>query len=456
MSSSITQSFFLFFSDYYRGGNGLSEDYYVRDGNLKEGMYCAALYDKFWHRAQVLSANYETNEFSVCYFDYGTRAILPKAEIRRMDVKFLYLPAQAIKCRLKGIKPPNYLPKWPVTSGEFFLEIVLKCLEDGLVCQVDVHDVNDHLYVVSLYDTVTNDLPEGVKVTKALVDLGHAEYDSNKYVPLQSHVDIISPMVKYKQIRLPDSTNFIKEILKKKAMEDQSKQNGLKKAPLSNRVLNVVSKPNAVSSSVPHAVPSVAPNAVPKAMAIAVSSAGLIAVPNAVPNVVLNALANSMSTPVPNPMMKPMPNPMPKVVQIQPNAQGAASLECLKESGPSSSFSKIHDKSQSIIFEDFQSEASTHRLQKEAPILESLQQLQVITSPPIRIDTISLKSHSEDIHVIHINGRPFMTSCEISELFPKWKKQDLLKKMLKLKKVKYESLEIKSDKYEELFEECIV
>ena len=72
------------------------------------------------------------------------------------------------------------------------------------------------------------------------------------------------------------------------------------------------------------------------------------------------------------------------------------------------------------------------------------------------IENITLTSCGITLHVIFFEEKAYMTSTEISELFPKWNKKDLLLKMLKLKKFKSEDIFINPDEHQELYESCVM
>lgn len=72
------------------------------------------------------------------------------------------------------------------------------------------------------------------------------------------------------------------------------------------------------------------------------------------------------------------------------------------------------------------------------------------------IQNITLSSCDVTIHVICFEEKAYMTSTEISELFPKWNKKDLLLKMLKLKKIKSDDIFINPEEHLELYELCVI
>ena len=81
------------------------EEHYSSDQeivtSITVGTFCVARYeDGGWYRAQV--AGVEGENIDVFYIDYGDSATLPLSSIRSLKPKFSSLPAQAVKCSLKG------------------------------------------------------------------------------------------------------------------------------------------------------------------------------------------------------------------------------------------------------------------------------------------------------------------------------------------------------------------
>ena len=63
-----------------------------------------------------------------------------------------------------------------------------------------------------------------------------------------------------------------------------------------------------------------------------------------------------------------------------------------------------------------------------------------------------------ELHVFNLYKQPYVISAEVSSLFPKWKKKDHLSKMIKLKKLNIQSIDISnlSDGHETFFEQCLI
>ena len=92
--------------------------------SVSAGSFCVAQYeDGGWYRAQVTQVQGES--IDVFYIDYGDAATLPLSSVRSLRPNFSLLPAQAIKCLLKGCstndQPENF--KDVVLEQEFQLQV---------------------------------------------------------------------------------------------------------------------------------------------------------------------------------------------------------------------------------------------------------------------------------------------------------------------------------------------
>ena len=92
--------------------------------SVSVGSFCVAQYeDGGWYRAQVTQVQGES--IDVFYIDYGDTATLPLSSARSLRPTFSLLPAQAIKCHLKGCssndQPENF--KDLILEQEFQLHV---------------------------------------------------------------------------------------------------------------------------------------------------------------------------------------------------------------------------------------------------------------------------------------------------------------------------------------------
>ena len=74
------------------------------------------------------------------------------------------------------------------------------------------------------------------------------------------------------------------------------------------------------------------------------------------------------------------------------------------------------------------------------------------------IKEISLVGHI--LHIFNLKEKPYISSAEVSSLFPRWKKKDHLRKMMKLKKQNIPCVEISrisaQEDHEWFFEQCLI
>ena len=138
-------------------------------------MYCAALYYGQWHRGFITKVDAKKRRCGVSYIDYGSIATLPMLEMRLLDTRFAQFPSQAFKCRLSGIKPSQGAYEWENAASREFLKMCNKVSWFGLMAKIEKVLEGEKLHVVKLYDTVTNDLPQGIVINEALVKLNYAE-----------------------------------------------------------------------------------------------------------------------------------------------------------------------------------------------------------------------------------------------------------------------------------------
>lgn len=85
-----------------------------------QGMICAAQFslDSAWYRAEIKKV--ETNKLIVFYVDYGNSEKVDRKKVRCIIQEYTILPVQAIKCRIRGIKPPG--KSWTINNnlGKYF------------------------------------------------------------------------------------------------------------------------------------------------------------------------------------------------------------------------------------------------------------------------------------------------------------------------------------------------
>ena len=131
------------------------------------------LYYKKWHRGQIYKYHQRSDCFTVKYIDYGTVGKVYRDEIRVLDIQFTRLPSQAIKSRLASIVPPFDL-EWNKEASKEFFKFIRKAGNLGMVGLVKGVFLQDKCICLWLYDTMTNDLPNGIQINHVLVRKGLA------------------------------------------------------------------------------------------------------------------------------------------------------------------------------------------------------------------------------------------------------------------------------------------
>jgi len=166
--------------DFYTSGPGISKKYLLSDDHCTQvGRTCAVLYlGNMWHRGIITDFNQESQMLSVYYNDYGSIAVVPRHHARILHPEFAELEGQAIICKLSGIIPNSTNGQWSTEAGNMVLKMAQDC--DGFlvaeIVNVLVHNEERTRYEleVVLYDTVTNDDPQGLIFSENLIDAGLA------------------------------------------------------------------------------------------------------------------------------------------------------------------------------------------------------------------------------------------------------------------------------------------
>ncbi|XP_054706758.1 tudor domain-containing 6-like [Uloborus diversus] len=146
------------------------------------GMICVAQFfqDSAWYRATIKKV--EKSSITVFYVDYGNSEAVDKKKIRAIIQDFTILPTQAIKCHLKGIKPPG--KSWQINSS------VSKYYEGDTWCKFLTKE-NDY-YVVEMTCNKKNVVLQLVQDGLALCDEPITE-KSKKVPQVQANRTIALP-----------------------------------------------------------------------------------------------------------------------------------------------------------------------------------------------------------------------------------------------------------------------
>ncbi|KAM6265892.1 tudor domain-containing protein 1 [Porphyrio hochstetteri] len=139
-------------------------------GNL----YCAQFTgDNLWYRAAV-TAYVSEDTVLVSYVDYGNFEALPLTRLHPMIPRLMDIPAQAIRCTLAGVKPPE--ETWTSKAISFMKQLV----EDKVLI-VKVVDKEDCKCVVELVDA---SVTPAIDLSSHLIEKGYAAVESKVALPV--------------------------------------------------------------------------------------------------------------------------------------------------------------------------------------------------------------------------------------------------------------------------------
>jgi len=163
-------------------------DYCIPLEDLTEGLDCAvnipAEKNNKWYRAVIKVQ--DGPAVQVFLHDFGGEATVPNTpeHLKSLLPQFSScMPAQAIRASLDvKLAPPSDCFSWPEESTERFLQMTRTAcdhrgddMEVGLVAHI-LGWSREGVLVLQLYDTVSNDSPEGINLGQQLVEEGLAQY----------------------------------------------------------------------------------------------------------------------------------------------------------------------------------------------------------------------------------------------------------------------------------------
>ena len=133
---------------------------------LKPGNYCACLFkdDGYWYRAKVMG--FKEDKIEVSFIDYGNRDCVPFTSLRPLPPELVAIPALAVNCSLKYVKP-LFESGWSKEASKFF-EDCLSEESDHLYNNCKVFNEFDGVHQVELIDE------NGEKLNDLLVQKGLA------------------------------------------------------------------------------------------------------------------------------------------------------------------------------------------------------------------------------------------------------------------------------------------
>ncbi|XP_075973283.1 tudor domain-containing 6-like isoform X2 [Anticarsia gemmatalis] len=112
------------------------------------GELVAALYplDGNWYRARVLSVTRADQSVEVIYVDYGTIMWVKEDQLRALDVRYLALPAQALRCVLAGVRARSHRSEQWAQAKRALSDMVLDKELDAHVVGREYDEVTVELY----------------------------------------------------------------------------------------------------------------------------------------------------------------------------------------------------------------------------------------------------------------------------------------------------------------------
>ncbi|XP_077546906.1 protein tudor-like isoform X2 [Haemaphysalis longicornis] len=137
-------------------------------GGVRPGQPCVAKYaeDGRWYRARVTHA--KGGRLGVQYVDYGNCEEVPESSVRQILPKFVALPAQAIRCRIRTVAAPGGGDTWPPIDPNSPLSERLQAVFEGQFRCVPA-GYRDGIHLVDL-----ERMGSGPSIVEALVAVGLA------------------------------------------------------------------------------------------------------------------------------------------------------------------------------------------------------------------------------------------------------------------------------------------
>nr|CAI5868623.1 unnamed protein product [Callosobruchus analis] len=172
--------------DFYQA-NGLK---YLMPANLiREGIYCVQTFYNDYHRAFIVDVLPEADDtVKVLFIDYGTMTKVPSKGICFLHEQFADLPAQAIRCRLADICPPEQSVPWSREASSKFRLMVRDRQIDAKVARINWKEQILEAYLI--------DVSKQYCLNTKLVERGFAQYPDQalRKPKLDS---VFQPLVKY-------------------------------------------------------------------------------------------------------------------------------------------------------------------------------------------------------------------------------------------------------------------
>ena len=155
------------------------QGYIVKDEDiLSVGMVCANLHsDGYWYRAEILSFRNLTT-VNVFFIDYGKVFQVKKNKLAYLPKRFGKLPGQAFEARLDGIRPAGERCHYSKEAKLRFMKLTDLFVGNKYLGLVAIVRGFGEKLSLTLVDTSTNKLLEGININQKLVHEGLAVLDA--------------------------------------------------------------------------------------------------------------------------------------------------------------------------------------------------------------------------------------------------------------------------------------
>lgn len=97
-----------------------SEDL-IEKPHIKKGYACAAMYEKIWHRAEIIEEP-KRESVKVFFVDYGTIGEVAIKDLRYLLDTFCSIPKLCYRGTLDFVKPINC--RWDTEATSFFISLI--------------------------------------------------------------------------------------------------------------------------------------------------------------------------------------------------------------------------------------------------------------------------------------------------------------------------------------------
>lgn len=159
----------------------VDQKYRMHTSDIIVGRACAAIYDRRWHRGEIVGAfNPDTKTVKVFFMDYGTTSIVPLDQLRHLSNVFASFPRQAHRGRMALVSPIGTDQRWSFGELEDPATAFLNFANDLLLyAKVYAYEAHDQIFHMLLYDVDTNSEP--VCINKVMADYSFCNFHSPQF-----------------------------------------------------------------------------------------------------------------------------------------------------------------------------------------------------------------------------------------------------------------------------------